>query len=324
MPSTPLRAGLSRLGQQLLPVLYQHRLAATGQLHILLTPGARSTVYLRRELNRLRTLGLADATLRRTGRKGRCEHLWYLTLDGADLVEQNREITTRAYRISPATAASQLQEHTLAVVETGLTFTTWARRYGDECGPLDWEPELAHRLRDGENRLGDESVLIPDAVLRYTRTTATGRRQLLTFFLEIDRATMQTARLGRKLTAYARYATYVPQPAPGRRPTSGTISGREAWRERYPALPRLLFVFTGATDTALNRRIDDLRALADADTRLRHSPLTAGATTLDSLRKHGPFAPIVTPLLGDPSPTSILLTPAENARTETVNRPGVA
>ncbi|CAM5289376.1 hypothetical protein GCM10010329_81190 [Streptomyces spiroverticillatus] len=317
MPSPRTACGLSRLAQQLLPVLYQHRLLATSQLHTLLTPEARSTVYLRRQLGELCTLGFASTTVRRNGRMGRSEFLWFLTPDGCELVEQNREITQRAYRISPVTAASQLQDHTLAVVDTGIAFTTWARRSGDECGPLDWESELAHRIRDGDNRLGDEAVLVPDAVLRYTRTTDTGRRRMLSFFLEIDRATMQTTRLGQKLTAYARYATYLPQPLPGRRPAPGTVAGREAWRDRYPALPRLLFVFTGASETVLARRIDDLRALAEADTRLRRNPLNAGATTLDQLRDHGPFAPIVTPLLGNPTPTDVLMTPAHPVRAET-------
>ncbi|MFI8930610.1 replication-relaxation family protein [Streptomyces sp. NPDC053474] len=302
----PRVRGLSRLGQQLLPVLYQHRLVSTSQLRRLLTPHAASVAYVRRQLADLRRAGLAAATVRRDGRMGRGEHLWYITARGADIVEYDRQITTRAYRISPEAAASQLQEHTLAVVESGLAFTTWARALGDECGPLDWEPELAHRVRDGDSRLGDEAFVIPDAVLRYTRTTPSGRRQLLTYFIEVDRATMQAARLGAKLTAYARYASYIPHPAPGR---PGPHRSREAWRERYPAFPRLLIVLTGASPNALARRIDDLRALADANELLHRSPLTAGVTTLTLLRDRGPFEPIVTPLLGDPAPRDILLAP---------------
>ncbi|MFG2774768.1 replication-relaxation family protein [Streptomyces sp. NPDC048350] len=308
MPTTlsPAPTGLPRLGQQLLPVLYQHRLVATGQLHRMLTPHAHRPVYLRRVLNQVRGLGLVDCTTRRAGRMGGAELLWFVTPRGADIVEASREVTGRAYRISPETAASQLQEHTLTVVETGLAFTTWAQALGDECGPLDWEPELVHRVRDGENRLGDDALLIPDAVLRYTRTTPTGRR-LLTYFLEIDRATMQVGRLGRKLTSYARYATYVPAPPPGHRSPT-TVAGREAWRDRYPAVPRLLIVLTGASNAVLSRRIEDLRALAAADTRVRRTPqLAVGITTLEQLKSHGPFAPIVTPLLGDPISGDILL-----------------
>ncbi|MFC9734250.1 replication-relaxation family protein [Streptomyces roseolus] len=300
-------AGLPRLGQRLLPVLYQHRLVATEQLRRLLTPHTRQSVYLRRILQQLRALGLVERTVRRAGTLGGPEMLWYVTPRGAEIVEASREVTSRAYRINPETAASQLQEHTLAVVESGLALSTWAQALGDECGPLDWEPELVHRVRDGENRIGDDALLIPDAVLRYTRTAPTGRR-LLTYFLEIDRATMQVGRLGRKLTSYARYATYVPTPSPGFRPTT-TVTGREAWRDRYPAVPRLLIVLTGAGDAILRRRTEDLRALAEADPRIRRTPqLAAGVTTLDDLRDRGPFAPIVTPLLGDPTPTDILFT----------------
>ncbi|MDV5143252.1 replication-relaxation family protein [Streptomyces sp. SBC-4] len=304
---SPAATSLPRLGQQLLPVLYQHRLVATGQLHRMLTPHAQRPVYLRRVLNQMRGQGLVDCTTRRAGRMGGAELLWFVTPRGADIVEASREVTSRAYRISPETAASQLQEHTLAVVETGLAFSTWAQALGDECGPLDWDPELVHRVRDGENRLGDDALLIPDAVLRYTRTTPTGRR-LLTYFLEIDRSTMQVGRLGRKLTSYARYATYVPAPPPGHRFATATGAGREAWRDRYPAVPRLLVVLTGASETVLRSRTEDLRALAAADARVRRTPqLAVGITTLGQLTAQGPFAPIVTPLLGEPTPGDVLL-----------------
>ncbi|MFJ2060345.1 replication-relaxation family protein [Streptomyces sp. NPDC087908] len=296
---SPAATSLPRLGQQLLPILYQHRLVATGQLHRMVTPHTQRPVYLRSVLSQMRAMKLVECTARRAGRRGGPELLWFVTPRGAEIVEASREVTSRAYRISPETAASQLQEHTLAVVETGLAFTTWARALGDECGPLDWEPELVHRVRDGENRLGDDALLIPDAVLRYTRTTPTGRR-LLTYFLEIDRSTMQVGRLGRKLTSYARYATYVPAPPPGQRFTAAG-AGREAWRDRYPAVPRLLIVLTGASPTVLQRRTEDLRALAAADPRVRRtSQLAVGITTLEELTDRGPFEPVVTPLLGDP------------------------
>ncbi|MFJ5142705.1 replication-relaxation family protein [Streptomyces sp. NPDC088707] len=304
---SPAATSLPRLGQQLLPVLYQHRLVATGQLHRMLTPHAQRPVYLRSVLNQMRAMKLVECTARRAGRRGGPELLWFITPRGADIVEASREVTSRAYRISPETAASQLQEHTLAVVETGLAFSTWARALGDECGPLDWEPELVHRVRDGENRLGDDALLIPDAVLRYTRTTPTGRR-LLTYFLEIDRSTMQVGRLGRKLTSYARYATYVPAPPHGRRVAAPAGAGREAWRDRYPAVPRLLIVLTGASPTVLQRRIEDLRALAAADARVRRTPqLAVGITTLEQLTDRGPFEQVVIPLLGEPTPGDVLL-----------------
>ncbi|MCX4399947.1 replication-relaxation family protein (plasmid) [Streptomyces sp. NBC_00053] len=298
--------GLSRLAQDLLPALYQHRLVATSQLHRLFTPHARRPVYLRQQLATLRADGLVDATTRRTSRLGRAELLWYITARGADAVAQDPTIPRRGYRISPQTAASQLQEHTLTVVDTGVAFVDWARRLGDECSPLDWEPEVAHRIRDGESRGADEAFMIPDAVLRYTHATAEGRRRMLSFFIEVDRATMQTTRLAAKLAAYARYQHYVPNG--GRR----SRSVREAWRDRYPAFPRLLIVLTGASDRVLANRIQDLRALAAADPHV--SQLTAGVTTLQLLQELGPFAPVMTPLSGDTTPTDVFLAPTGGTR----------
>ncbi|MFF3747494.1 replication-relaxation family protein [Streptomyces kronopolitis] len=308
--------GLSTLGQEALPVLYRHRLLTAHQLTQLLRPDATSTRYIRRQLEVLHDRGLADASVRRTSRAG--ELLWYTTPLGCEVVENGGELTARAYRMTEDAAASQLQEHTLAVNDVGLAFVQHARRLGDECGPLDWDPEVGHRVRDGDSRLGDEAFLVPDAVLHYVHTGTADdgqqQRMLLTFFCEIDRATMSIARLAAKLHAYARYSRYIPQPAPGRgRPK---VSGyrREAWRGRYPAFPRILLVLDGASPAQLARRQDDLRALAAADTRLHSAlDLRAGVTTLDQLRRHGPLAPIVTPVFGDAPPTDALLRPSPAA-----------
>ncbi|MFB8085067.1 replication-relaxation family protein [Streptomyces sp. NPDC055992] len=309
--SEPAASSISLFGQRLLPLLYQHRLMSTGHLHRLLTPHARRPVYLLRRLAELRGAGLIDRVDRRTGKLGRCEQLWYITPWGCEIVERSAVVTARPYRISPRAAASQLQEHTLAVVDTGVVFTEWAGRLGDECGRLDWEPELAHRVREGDNRIGDDAFLVPDAVLRYTHTTKEGRRQLLTFFLEIDRATMQVSRLAQKISTYARYATYTP--LPGRRRQARSVL-REAWRDRYPVFPRLLIVLSGAEPAALARRTKDLRALAALDPRLSQGGvLRAGVTTAELLQTQGPFAPVVTPLLGPPELTNVLLTPFSEA-----------
>ncbi|WP_438490765.1 replication-relaxation family protein [Streptomyces sp. S186] len=309
--------GLSRLGQEILPVLYRHRLLTAGQLTQLLRPAAASTRYVRRQLEVLHGRGLVDASIRRTSRAG--ELLWYTTALGCEVVESGGEIAPRAYRMTEDAAASQLQEHTLAVNEVGLAFVQHARQLGDECGPLDWDPEVAHRVRDGDSRLGDEAFLVPDAVLRYIHTTPTGhggqqQRMLLTFFCEIDRATMSIARLAAKLAAYARYARYIPQPVLGRGRPKASGYRREAWRARYPSFPRVLLVLDGASAGQLAKRADDLRALAAADGRLQSAvDLHAGITTLEQLRRQGPFAPIVTPVLGDPNPTDVLLRPSAAA-----------
>ncbi|MHA4818804.1 replication-relaxation family protein [Streptomyces aculeolatus] len=308
--TSPPDAGLSRLAEQLLPVLYVHRLMSVRQLQMLLQPHTTHPVYLRAQLRQLQQLGLAEATVRR--RRGPGERLWYLTGLGAEVVEAAGEVRPRAYRISPQAAASQLQEHTLAVNDLGIAFDVHARREGDECGPLGWEPEIAHRVRDGENRAADEAFLIPDAVISYVRTQGR-QRQLLTFFAEVDRCTMPVTALAAKLHRYARYRAYVPAPPFVRGRARPAGDGREAWRARYAAFPALLIVLTGAPDAALARRAADLRALAAADTRLTRATkqLTAGITSLGLLQAHGPFARVVTPLIGDETATDVLLNTPE-------------
>ncbi|MFI5634692.1 replication-relaxation family protein [Streptomyces sp. NPDC051664] len=300
--------GLSRLAQELLPVLYQHRLLTAAQLNRLLRPTATTSRYVRSQLQILQEHGLADAAVRRHTMAG--ELLWYATPLGADTVEAGRELPARSYRITGQAAASALQEHTLAINDTALAFIEHARRLGDECGPHSWDMELAHRVRDGNARHGDEAWLTPDAVLHYVRATD-DERMLLTFMVEVDRSTMSIARLAAKLHAYARYATYTPQPSPaarGRQSASGGLV-QEAWRERYPAFPRILFVLTGAPPKVLARRAADLRALAAADPRIARAVnrIQVGVTSLELLQAHGPFAPIFTPVQGDAAPTDVLL-----------------
>ncbi|NGN63197.1 hypothetical protein G5C51_04645 [Streptomyces sp. A7024] len=304
----PAPLGASRLGQQALEVLYQHRLVSTRQLHRLLTPTHANADYLRKQLHRLRARDMVDRVGRRAN--GQSELLWWVTDAGAAAIEAAGQLSVRPYRMNETAAFGPLQEHTLALNETGLCFVEWARRRDDECHPLDWTPELAHRLRDGETRPGDEAFLVPDSVLRYVHTGSGpgGQRRLLTFFVELDRATMSVARLADKVRNYDRYRSYVPAPPPG---LSGrkNPSGRPAWKDRYPAFPRLLIVLTGASEQRLQRRTDDLRSLVNADPKLARSPLRAGVTSLQQLAKAGPFAPIFTPLLGAPTGLDAFLTP---------------
>ncbi|UQA97534.1 replication-relaxation family protein [Streptomyces halobius] len=300
----PVPAGVSVTGQHALDALYQHRLVSTGQLHRLITPQNTSSEYLRRQLQSLRSDGLADCVNRR--RHGQSELLWWLTENGAEAVEATGLLAKRPYRMSRQAAAGPLQEHTLATVETGTAFVTHAARLGHECGPLDWTPEIAHYYR-AEDRPGEELSLIPDAVLHYVHTEA-DRRTLLTFFIEVDRAQMTVGRLAQKLHAYAAYHAYAPQPAT-RAARTTTAKPQLAWRSRYPLYPRVLLVLTGATSARLQSRINDLRSLAAADPRLPTAGIKAGITTLDELRDRGPFAPIVTPVLGPATPTDVWLAP---------------
>lgn len=286
-------AVLTRLAADALRVLYQHRLLSTGQLHRLLTPAAADSSYLRAELGRLRHTGLAAATRRATPPH---DNLWFATDTGADAVESTGELPVRGYRTNARRADGALQQHTLAVNDTGIAFVHAARRFGHHCGPLDWTPEVAHRLRAGRaTNPGD--LLIVDAVLHYA-TDDGHHRDHHTVFLEVDRATMTVARLADKLTRYARYHAHTPR-----------AGDRPSWQWRYPRFPRILFVLTGAAPDTLARRITDLRAHTTAMPhlhRLRDETTNAGATTLDDLVTHGPLAPIVTSLLDDVAPRPVL------------------
>ncbi|GAA1923778.1 replication-relaxation family protein [Streptantibioticus ferralitis] len=301
---SPRAHGLSPLAAEVLPVLYQHRLLSLRQLHRLLTAHRKRPEYLRTQLARLRELGLATATVRH--RSGQGELLWYVTGLGAEVVEASGEVAVRTHRMSDQAAASLLQEHTLAVNDVGVAFVEAARRLGHECGPLDWEPERAHRVRDGD-RHGDDAVVIADAVLSYIHQHA-DRRRVLTYFIEVDRHTETVVRLASKLRGYARYLTYIPTPPPGRGRPSRPAHG-EAWRDRYTTFPRLLVVLDGKTPAALERRTADLRAIAQADLRLRHvaDRLISGVTTLELLQTRGPWDRVITPIFGDPTPTDALL-----------------
>ncbi|GAB2711638.1 replication-relaxation family protein [Kitasatospora kifunensis] len=303
----PAPLGIGPMGQRAMTVLYQHRLVSTDQMHRLLAPHHTRSDKIRLQLHTLREAGLADHVGRRT--HGQRALLWWLTPKGAEAVEAADLLPARPYRMSPEAAAGPLQEHTLATVETGCAFVTWADRLGHECGPLDWSPESAHPYRDPA-RPGEDLALIPDAVLNYVHTDHTEHtRTLLTFFVELDRATMTIARLAHKLHAYARYHQHTPQ-APGPRATrtaTRSSAAVPAWRHRYPVYPRVLLVFTGAEPARLQRRIADLRSLAHADPLLTTTPIRAGATTLDQLREHGPFAPIFTPILGPHHPVDAWL-----------------
>ncbi|MFJ5680312.1 replication-relaxation family protein [Streptomyces sp. NPDC093097] len=304
----PVAAGASVTGQHALTALYQHRLVSTRQLHRMITPHHTRSEYLRRQLQLLRADGLVDCVNRR--RRGQTELLWWVTQDGADAVEATGLLPKRPYRMNRHAAAGPLQEHTLANVETGLAFLTHAARFGHECGPLDWTPEVAHYYR-ADDRPGEDLALIPDAVLHYVHAGTDQQRTLLTLFLEIDRAQMTVGRLANKLHAYAAYHAYAPQPLA--RGARRTTKPQLAWRSRYPVYPRTLLILTGATPAQLQRRITDLRSLVAADPDITTAGIRAGVTTLDQLTDQGPWAPIFTSVLGPPTPTDLWLTTTNHA-----------
>jgi len=273
-----------------LALLAQHRLATTPQLHQLLSPTAARQVTSA-VLNTLRENDLAAYTvLPRTNRL----RAWYLTGRGARIVTGWPELRGRTVHTPGSnTEASLRAAHTLTVLRAHLAFLTDARRRADEYGPLDWVPEIAHRLPD----TGGEDKLIADAVLHYT-TTAPHRRQYRAF-IEVDRATMSSERLARKLISYARFHDYTPQ-AVGRRGTVADQTAMLAWQRFYPRFPRVLFIVTGASEVSLHRRIEDLRAMTVGHPLVAQlaGQVPLGAAILENLERHGPSAAVWTPLAG--------------------------
>lgn len=270
--------------REALVALYWHRMVSTEQVRRLIAP----TMPIRTVQHKLLALqadGLADGLHRH-----HAPRTWYVTEGGAELVEESGRVDARPYRISRAAVVELLQDHALDVVETGLAFTTAARRRGDDCGPLSWTPEVAHRFRDGRGRR--QGVVIADAVLDYV-LDEDRRRSQRTFFIELDRATMPVARLAQKLRSYVQYHDYIPG--------KSNSAGRPAWRSRYARFPRLLIVLSGAAEHLLERRLADLRAYAQAmhGLALAGDRVCALGTTLRRLRDPGPTADIALPLLAE-------------------------
>ncbi|WP_406278304.1 replication-relaxation family protein [Streptomyces sp. NBC_00191] len=273
-----------------LALLAQHRLVTTPQMHQLLNPGnVRTTTS--NVLNALREDKLVSYTVLPNSSRLRA---WFLTVRGARIATSWPELRGRALQTpTGATDASLRAAHTLTGVRAHLAFLADARRRGDEYGPLDWVPEIAHRLPD----TGGEDKLVADAVLHYTATSP--RRLQYRAFVEIDRATMSSERLARKLISYARFHDYTPQPV-GRRGTVADQAAMLAWQRLYPRFPRVLFILTGASAPSLTRRIDDLRAMTAGHPLVAQlaGQVKLGAAVLEDLEHHGPSSAVWTPLAG--------------------------
>lgn len=277
-----------------LALLAQHRLVTTPQLHQMLAPDMARQVT-GRVLNALREDKLASyTTLGGTS----LLRAWYLTVRGARMVSGWPELRGRTVQ-APASGAeaSMRAAHTLTVLRAHLAFLADARRRDDEYGPLDWMPEIAHQLPD----TGGEDKLIADAVLHYTAAaTRASRRVQYRAFVEVDRATMSSERLSRKLISYARFHAYTPASPLGRRGTVAEQHAMLAWERYYPVFPRVLFIVTGTGASGLQLRINDLRAMAE------HNPHAArlaarvklGAAVLEDLEEQGPSGEVWTPLTG--------------------------
>ncbi|MFD7169105.1 replication-relaxation family protein [Streptomyces violascens] len=271
--------------EQLLKYLFQHRAATTAQLQAMVSPSLHPET-LRQNLRRLRAEQLAQSVVR-----AHHQSVWSLTARGQQAVLSWPQFRgRRAYRTGPLGLRSA---HTLTVTRTAVAFLEDARVRADERSPLDWEPEVAHPVRDGA--ADGERVLIADALLRYTRTGSD--RALLRAFVEVDRATESAERLAAKLITYARFHAAPPTPA-GRRRGGGAGALMAPWQRSYPVFPRVLFVLTGAGPRALAQRIADLQAM------VRQHPLVSqfaaavplGAAVLEEIEEHAASADVWLPL----------------------------
>lgn len=260
------------LRDEVLQSLYVHRLLSTTQVHALHTPNAtrRWAQCLLAELERK---GYAARVTTALGG----EALWFTTDQGAEACEGSG-IASRPYRMTPQRANGPLRAHTLAVNEVGLAFVAAARRRGDDFDAWSWRHESAHRLGEREGR---GELVIADAVLDYTSHVDDA---VLCRFLELDRATMPLRELEAKLSAYARLWRF--------RPKTG------GWPAFYPQWPKVLVVFCGRPAPVLERRMRSLLELVAANPNLEelHEPdsdFDIFMTTLDHLRQHGPFSPVL-------------------------------
>ncbi|MEV0521821.1 replication-relaxation family protein [Streptomyces sp. NPDC050439] len=281
------------LPHQLLAALAQHRMATTAQLHQLLRPHA-SRQSLSAPLTRLRRQNLVDFTVLPSSHRTRA---WYLTPHGARLARDFPHQRGRPpYPITSTSAASLKTPHTLTVLRAHLAFVTDARHRGDDHSHLDWTPETAHPIGEGQR-------LIADALMHYVLHRDDGTRTKLRALIEVDRATMSSERLATKLIDYARLHTHTP-PATGRRKTHN--SPAPGWQRWYPVFPRILFILTGAAPRTLTHRIQDLQAMAAEHPAVTQLALNVplGAALLDDLETVGPSGPVWTPLAGHSTPRS--------------------
>ncbi|GAA2349580.1 replication-relaxation family protein [Streptomyces kunmingensis] len=272
------------LANQILGMIAQHRMVTVQQLHTVLLPGRRRE-NLSRALTKLRHAQLADYTVLPASSGTRA---WYLTEFGAETTRHLPQMQDRPpYPITSTSAASLRTPHTLTVVRAHAAFAATARTRGDEHGPWDWTPEVAHNLGDGER-------VIADALMYYTHHTPTGQRTKYRAFVEVDRATMSSERLASKLIDYARFYIHEPQAVGAQRRSRQAALGGPAWLRWYPAFPRILFILTGAGPTALANRIDDLKAMVSEHPTVAALARTVpiGAAVLEDIETLGVDAPV--------------------------------
>ena len=251
----------------ILESLAAHRLLTTRQVSEMHSPG-RSRQWVSRHLNELRARGLVDRALSHSGPP---EAIWFSTQAGRASV---RHEGSRGRPVHPESATGPLSAHLLRVNDVGIAFMRGARARGDECGPLAWRHEVAHRAPGGKG----PSLVVADAVLEYFLLEP-GREILMNRFIELDRGTEPPQRLADKLAGYVRLNRDL-----------------SSWRDLYGAFPPLIVVFADRSRASLKRRLRTAVALCRSDPRLRSAlgEVPMMFTLLEDLRAVGPFGPAFT------------------------------
>lgn len=263
---------------EVLESLCQHRLLTVAQVKALHMPDACRS-WPHKVLASLHEHGLADYAY---GAKR--ARLWFATQAGVEAIGVISSMPGSRRAVSPAQAAGPLRAHTLALNQACIAFVAAARaREEDECGPLSWQHEVAHRLRAGSPR-GPAGMVIADALLSYLQSHGDGSLVLHQRFIELDRGTTPPQQLAEKLACYGLLYSQPPStpdaPAPD-------------WRTRYRVFPRLLVIIATESPEAARRRIQRVIALHRT-----HPQTPASASVqvsfalLQELVAHGPFAPV--------------------------------
>jgi hypothetical protein len=156
----------------------------------------------------------------------------------------------------------------------------------DEFSPRSWRHEVAHPIGPAPGMRRGE-LLICDAVFSYVVSD----EEQLTIgyrFVELDRGTLPSERLARKLARYARLYRFRP-----RAQRRGDKMPPPAWKAHYLAFPIVLVCFADRPAAELRRRRRLVAALCRMAPELQATPdVRFSFCLLDDLCKQGPFAPI--------------------------------
>lgn len=237
----------------------------------MLTPESKKPRYVNRGLRDLLAAGLVGRA--RVGRQG---FVWWLTRSGLAAVAASGDKADMRPRESTGArvARSNVVDHALAVTEL---VTVMAAH--DAGGVRDWQLERAHTF--------DGRTLITDLVLHVPHLEPSA------LLVELDRDTMRSTAMGRKLALYGAYEAA--RKWEGARGTIGSTV--PLWRSIYPGrlFPPLLVVVADVDERGLERRTELLHRVARTMPKPQYGAgLRIAVTSLDLLRERGPWEPVWT------------------------------